>query len=472
MGQTFAQKVLAKAAGLAEVAVGQIVTVKPAHLLTHDNTSAIIGKIDKDLAEFGLVSQDLPIIVLDHVIPASDEKTATGHAKVRKFVAKYGVKHFFDIGEGICHQVVVEKGLARPGTILVGSDSHTCSYGAVGAFATGIDRTEAAALLLTGETWLKVPPTIKITLRGRFPKGVGAKDLVLRIIGDIGADGADYASVEFHGDTANLSVEERFTVANMGVEMGAKVAVFPVDAQTIKYLKAAGVPRTAYEPVWADKDAQYARELTYNLTELQPVIACPHKVDNVKPVGEVAGKKIDQCLLGTCTNGRLNDLHEAAAVLKGRHVPPQVRLLVLPASRSIYEAATRDGTLLALMRAGAVVLPPGCGPCLGAHQGILAPGEACLSTSNRNFKGRMGCKDGEIYLASPATVAASALHGVITDPRTELRRVASAPRGRRAAADPSRRAGIGRRSRTGAKTRVAPAKRAKASRKPARGRAR
>jgi homoaconitate hydratase family protein len=420
MGQTYAQKVLAKAAGLPQVAVGQIVTVKPAHLLTHDNTSAIVGKIDKDLAEFGLVSRDLPIIVLDHVIPASDEKTATGHAKVRKFVEKYGVKNFFDIGEGICHQVVVEKGLARPGTILVGSDSHTCSYGAVGAFATGIDRTEAAALLLTGETWLKVPPTIKITLHGRFAKGVGAKDLVLRIIGDIGADGADYASVEFHGDIRNLSVEERFTIANMGVEMGAKIAVFPVDERTMDYLKAAGVPWTAYEPVWADKDAQYARELTYDLAKLEPVVACPHKVDNVKTVGEVAGKKIDQCLLGTCTNGRLNDLREAAAVLKGRHISPKVRMLVLPASRAIFEAATQDGTLLALSKAGATILPPGCGPCLGAHQGILAPGEACLSTSNRNFKGRMGCKEGEIYLASPATVAATALHGVITDPRKEL----------------------------------------------------
>ena len=420
MGQTYAQKVLAKAAGLPQVAVGQIVTVKPAHLLTHDNTSAIVGKIDKDLAEFGLVSRDLPIIVLDHVIPASDEKTATGHAKVRKFVEKYGVKNFFDIGEGICHQVVVEKGLARPGTILVGSDSHTCSYGAVGAFATGIDRTEAAALLLTGETWLKVPPTIKITLRGRFAKGVGAKDLVLRIIGDIGADGADYASVEFHGDIGNLSVEERFTIANMGVEMGAKIAVFPVDEKTVNYLKAAGVPQSAYEPVWADADAQYARELTYDLGKLEPVVACPHKVDNVKGVGEVAGKKIDQCLLGTCTNGRLNDLHEAAAVLKGRRISSKVRMLVLPASRSVFEAATQDGTLLTLSKAGATVLPPGCGPCLGAHQGILAPGEACLSTSNRNFKGRMGCKEAEIYLASPATVAATALHGVISDPRKEM----------------------------------------------------
>jgi homoaconitate hydratase family protein len=420
MPQTFVQKVLARAAGLPSVAVGQIVTVKPAHLLTHDNTSAIVGKIDKDLAEFGLVRNDLPIIVLDHVIPASDEKTAAGHAKVRKFVEKYGVRNFYDVGEGICHQVVVEKGHARPGTIIVGSDSHTCSYGAVGCFATGIDRTEAAALYLTGETWLKVPPTIKITLRGRFVRGVGAKDLVLRIIGDIGADGADYAAVEFHGDIADLSIEERFTIANMGVEMGAKIAVFPVDERTVEYLSAAGVQRDQYEAVWADAGAACARELTYDLAKLEPVVACPHTVDNVKPVSAVLGKKIDQCLLGTCTNGRLSDLREAAAVLKGRKVARKVRLLVLPASRSVYDEALTDGTLLTLLKAGATILPPGCGPCLGAHQGVLAPGEVCLSTSNRNFKGRMGCKEGEIYLASPATVAASAIHGVITDPRTEL----------------------------------------------------
>lgn len=420
MRQTFAQKVLAKAAGLPTVAVNQIVTVKPAHLLTHDNTSAIVGKIDKDLAAFGLVSRDLPIIVLDHVTPAANEKTATGHAKTRAFVEKHGIQHFYDVGEGICHQVVVEKGHARPGTIIVGSDSHTCSYGAVGVFSTGIDRTEAAALMLTGETWLKVPPTIRVTLRGRFAKGVGAKDLVLRIIGDIGADGADYSAVEFHGDVANLSVEQRFTVANMGVEMGAKIAVFPVDERTTEYLSSVGLPPASYEALWADPDAEYARELEYDLSTLEPVVACPHTVDNVKPVGEVEGRRIDQCLLGTCTNGRLSDLHEAAAILNGRRVSSRVRFLVLPASRSVYEAAAEDGTLVTLTKAGAVVLPPGCGPCLGAHQGVLAPGEVCLSTANRNFKGRMGCKEGEIYLAGPATLAASALHGVITDPRKEL----------------------------------------------------
>jgi homoaconitate hydratase family protein len=420
MPQTFAQKVLARAAERPQVAVGQIVTVAPAHLLMHDNTAAIVGKIERDLQQYGVIRPDLPIIVLDHVIPASDEKTAAAHAKVRSFVQQYGIRHFFDIGEGICHQVVVERGLARPGTIVVGSDSHTCSYGAVGCFATGIDRTEAAALLLTGQTWLKVPPSIKIVLDGELPAGVGAKDLVLRIIGDIGADGADYAAVEFHGDLAGLSIEDRFTIANMGVEMGAKLAVFPADPAAVEYLFSAGVRREQYEPAWADPDAEYARALAYALSRLEPMIAAPHTVDNVFPVAQFAGKPIQQCLLGTCTNGRLSDLHAAAAVLRGRRISPQVRLLVLPASRRVCEAALADGTLLKLSQSGAVILPPGCGPCLGAHQGVLAPGEVCVSTSNRNFKGRMGCKEGEIYLASPATVAASALHGAITDPRTEL----------------------------------------------------
>ena len=420
MPQTFAQNALARAGGLDRVAVGQIVTVKPAHLLTHDNTAAIVGKIEQDLETHGVVRPDLSVIVLDHVVPAANEKTAVGHKKVREFVEKYGIKHFYDVGEGICHQVVVEKGHARPGTIIVGSDSHTCSYGALGVFATGIDRTEAACLMLTGETWLKCPPTIRIMLRGDFTPGVGAKDLVLRIIGDIGADGANYCAVEFHGDVANLTVAQRFTVANMGIEMGAKIAVFPVDARTIQYLMTAGVRREAYDPIWADEGAEYLRELEYDLSALEPMVAAPHTVDNVKPIRDLVGTPIQQCLVGTCTNGRLNDLHEAAAMLNGRKIARQVRMLILPASRSIYEQASDDGTLAGLTRAGATILPPGCGPCLGAHMGVLAPGEACISTSNRNFKGRMGCSEAEIYLASPATVAASALTGKITDPRQEL----------------------------------------------------
>ncbi|MFH1145298.1 MAG: 3-isopropylmalate dehydratase large subunit [Candidatus Eisenbacteria bacterium] len=417
MAMTFAEKILARRAGLASVVPGQIVIVKPDHLLTHDNTSAIIGKIGAELQEFGVADVRMPIIVLDHVIPAMDEKTATNHKKVREFVGRYGIPNFYELGTGICHQVVVEKGHARPGGLLVGSDSHTCSYGAVGAFATGIDRTEAAALLLRGQLWLKVPETIKITLSGRLPRRVSAKDLVLTIIGDIGADGANYAAVEFHGDVAAFSVEDRFVIANMGVEMGAKIAVFPVDDVTQRYLQGIGIEPRDYQAIWADEQARYAREIEYDLARIEPVVAMPHKVDHVKPVRDVAGIEFQQFLLGTCTNGRLSDLEAAAGILDGRTVARGTRLLVLPASRAVYEAALASGVMARLSRAGAVVLPPGCGPCLGAHQGVLAPGERCLSTSNRNFKGRMGCKEAEIYLSSPETLAASAITGRLTDPR-------------------------------------------------------
>jgi homoaconitate hydratase family protein len=419
MGMTFAEKILAKYAKEKKVVPGQIVTVKPDHLLMHDNAAAIIKKIQTDLAEYGVVNAELPVIVLDHVIPASDEKTAINHKTIREFVKKYKIKHFFDVGTGVCHQIMVEKGLALPGQLILGSDSHTCSYGAIGAFSSGIDRTEAAALILTGETWLKVSQSIKITLKGALQPGVFAKDIILRIIGDISASGADYCSVEFHGDIQQFSVEERFTIANMGVEMGAKNAVFPVDNVTTQYLKSIGVSKyTAIDP---DKDASYAKELKYNLSDIPPLVALPHSVDNVKSVSEAEGIEIQQCLIGTCTNGRLSDFQIAAKILKGKKVHPNVRLLVLPASRQIYLDALKEGIIDTLVEAGGVILPPGCGPCLGAHQGVLAPGERCLSTSNRNFKGRMGCKEAEIYLASPATVAVSAIYGKITDPRKEVR---------------------------------------------------
>jgi homoaconitate hydratase family protein len=414
---TFAQKMLARAAGLDHVVSGQIVAVRPDHLLTHDNTAAIIGKIGDDLEKHGVVRKDLSVIVLDHVVPAANEKTATGHADVRAFVERHGIENFYDVGVGVCHQVVMEKGHALPGKILVGSDSHTCSYGAVNAFSTGIDRTEAAALLLVGETWFRVPPTIKIVLRGKLKPPVSAKDLILTIIGDISAGGATYQAIEFHGTVGSLSIEDRFTIANMGIEAGAKIAVFPVDSVTEEYLSSIGVDRSAYEPVWADPDAEYVRELTYDAGAIEPVVALPHKVDNVKPVTEVEGLEIQQALLGTCTNGRGSDLRAAAAILDGKVIDPGVRLLVLPASRAVLLEAIADGTIEKLTRAGGVLLPTGCGPCLGAHQGVLAPGERCLSTANRNFKGRMGCKEAEIVLASPETVAASALAGVITDPR-------------------------------------------------------
>lgn len=416
MGMTFAEKVLARKAGLSRVVPGQIVTVKPDHLLMHDNTSAIVAKVAEDLKAYGLVDRRLPVIAIDHVVPAVDEKTALGHAKIRQFVREYGIAHFFDVGEGVCHQLMVEKGLALPGMLVLGSDSHTCTYGALGAFATGIDRTEAAVLLLTGETWLKVPETIRVTLSGYLPRGVLGKDLVLRIIGDIGADGANYRAMEFHGGIGGLSMDDRLTVANMGIEMGAKIAVFPVDAATEAYL-AEHAPGAEWEAVWADAGAAYGRELCYDLSSLEPLVARPHTVDNVAPVSAVAGLPVHQAFLGTCTNGRLSDLRAAASILAGKKVAPGVRLLVIPASRSIFLAASADGTLATLVEAGAMVAPPGCGPCLGAHQGLLAPGERCVSSSNRNFQGRMGSKDAEVFLASPLTVAASALRGVLTDPR-------------------------------------------------------
>jgi homoaconitate hydratase family protein len=417
MAETFAEKMLAKKSGEEKVVPGQIVTVKPDHLLMHDNAAPITAKITAELDEYGVVNPELPIIVLDHVIPAANEKTAVNHQKIREFVKQFGIKNFYDIGEGICHQVVVEKGLGLPGKIILGSDSHTCSYGAVGCFSTGIDRTEAAALILTGETWLKVPFSIKMTLKGALKPPVSAKDLILHIIGDMRADGATYNSVEYHGEIGSLDIEERFTMANMGVEMGAKLSVFPVDDVTKSYFDSIGVAQDSYEPSWADDGANYMLEKEYDLSSVEPVVAFPHTVDNVKSISEAKGIPVNQCLVGTCTNGRLSDLEAAAEILRGKQVHPSTRLLVLPASRTIYEQAIAKGIIGTFLDAGAVILPCGCGPCLGAHQGVLAPGEKCISTANRNFKGRMGCKDAEIYLGSPATVAASALTGKISDPR-------------------------------------------------------
>lgn len=417
MGLTFVEKILAQYAGEKSTIPGQIVTVKPDHLLTHDNTAAIIQKIDNELKNYGIYSSELPIIVLDHVIPAASEKTAINHKKIRDFVNTFKIKHFYDVGVGVCHQVVIEKGLALPGKLLLGSDSHTCSYGAVGAFSSGIDRTEAAALLLTGETWLKVPQSIKINIEQTTPKGVYAKDVILHIIGDITASGATYCSVEYHGAVDQFSIDDRFTITNMGVEMGAKNSVFFVDDITKTYLKSINITSSSYHPIQADADASYDQELDYDVSNVVPLVACPHTVDNVKPAEILSDIDIQQCLIGTCTNGRLSDLELAATILKGKHVHSSVRLLIIPASTQIFKDALKKGIISTLVDAGGIILPPGCGPCLGAHQGVLSPGERCLSTANRNFKGRMGSKDAEIYLASPATVAASALSGKITDPR-------------------------------------------------------
>lgn len=417
--QTIAQKLLARKSGKLKVSVGEIVNVEPDLVMSHDNAGLVI----KQFKEIGLKkvwNPDKIVIPLDHRAPAESEKTATAHKSIRMFVKEQNIRNFYDIKEGICHQVVVEKGHILPGELAVGTDSHTTSYGCLGALSTGIGATEMAVVWATGKIWLRVPESIKIVVNGNLPKGVYAKDVILHIIGQLTVEGANYKSVEFYGETIeSMSISERFTMCNLSMEMGAKFAVVPFDKTTKKYLSA--VTKKKYLPIFSDKNAIFEKEYEFNVSGLEPQIACPHNVDNVKPIREVKGIKIDQVVLGSCTNGRLDDLEIAAKILKGKKVHPEVRMLVLPATRSIYLQAMKKGYLKAFIEAGAVVLNPGCGPCLGAHEGILAAGEKCLATTNRNFKGRMGSPDSEVYLASPATAAASTLKGEITDPRDFLK---------------------------------------------------
>jgi 3-isopropylmalate/(R)-2-methylmalate dehydratase large subunit len=415
MGKTFAEKALALKAGLKETVAGQIVTVRPDKLLTHDNTSAIAQTFRK-MGVSRVADPNINVIILDHVTPAANDTYAKSHKETREFVREQGITAFYDIGEGICHEVLPEHGHALPGMLIVGSDSHTPLHGALGAFATGIGRTEAAAVMATGEIWLRVPESLRIVVEGQMPPRVSAKDLVLRIIGDIGADGADYMSVEFAGPAIEaMSVGGRMVLCNMAAEMGAKNAFVAPDDTTRAWLK--GRTDQPYREVHPDLDATYARVLHYDAAGLAPQVAKPHRVDKVVPVSEVAGLEINQALIGTCTNGRLEDLQAAADILRGQTIAPWVRLLVLPASREVLLEAIQAGIITDLVAAGATLLNPGCGPCLGAHEGCMAPGERTISTANRNFKGRMGSPEAEIYLASPTTVAASALKGLITDPR-------------------------------------------------------
>ena len=414
MGRTLTEKVLGRKAGR-EVRAGDVVSVSPDFILSHDNSAAIIQEFRK-LGVKKVKAPEKIVIVLDHIVPAADEKYAQNHKTIREFVAEQGIPNFFDINAGICHQVLPEQGFAVPGGVIVGSDSHTPSYGALGAFATGIGRTETACTWATDEIWLRVPETLRIDLSGRLGPAVSAKDLSLKLIGDHGAEMANYKAVEFAGPAAgDFSVGARLTLANMSAEMGAKNGYFAPDDKALKWL--AGRARSSFEALASDPDARYESVLACDLGALEPQVALPHSVDNVRPVTAVAGKPVDQVLIGTCTNGRLEDLEAAAAILKGRKVHKSVRVLVLPASWEVYRAALKSGALAALVDAGCVILNSGCGPCLGAHEGLMAAGEVCLSTSNRNFRGRMGHRDSEIYLASPATAAASAVFGRITDPR-------------------------------------------------------
>lgn len=410
MGLSFAQKILAKYAGKEKVEVGEIITVEPDYILSHDNSSAI----SKTFKKIGVERVKYPeriVIVLDHCTPAADSKYATNHKEVREFVKEQGINNFYDINKGVCHQVFMEEGFAAPSRLILGSDSHTTSYGAVGCFSAGIGRTEAASIWATGELWLMVPETLRIKLEGKLPENVSAKDIILLLLGKLGADGALYKSVEFCGKVVDeMDFEDRIVLCNMAAEMGAKNGYCLPDEKTLNYLKRR--VKGEYEITLPDKD-DGAEELIFDLSNLKPQIACPHSVDNVKEVSEVKGTKIHQVVIGTCTNGRYNDLKIAAEVLKGKKVSRNVRLLIFPASMEVFKRTLRDGIIDILVEAGGIIMNPNCGPCLGAHEGALAPGEVCVSTSNRNFKGRMGCNESFIYLSSPYVAAISAIKGEI-----------------------------------------------------------
>ncbi len=415
MGSTIAQKILARASGKDGVDVGEIVSARVDRAMSHENAK-LVSKVFGELGVDQVWDPERIVLLFDHRIPANNIKTAAAHKDVRDFIAEKGLPHFLDQREGICHQVMVEMGFVRPGELVVGTDSHTTTYGALGAFSTGIGATEMAGVWATGELWLRVPQTIRVEVLGAFQGRVGPKDLVLRFIGDVGADGANYASVEWTGAAIGaMDVPGRMTICNMSMEAGAKAGIVAADGLTTRYLE--GRVEGPHDMVMADPDCEYEREVQYDASELEPMVAAPHRVDNVAPVSEYAGLEVHQAVLGSCTNGRVADLQAAAEVLGDEEVHKDVRLLVIPASRRELLAAMRLGLIERFVRAGALVLNPGCGPCLGAHQGIMAAGERAIASTNRNFKGRMGSPDSEVYLASPETVAASAISGSITDPR-------------------------------------------------------
>ena len=411
---TFAQKVLSRASGR-DVFPGDIISAKIDLAMSHEN-AALVLRAFKEIGASSLWDPEKVVLLFDHRIPANTTKAAEGHQSVRRFVRAEGLPNFYDLREGICHQVLPEKGHVRPGMLIVGTDSHTTTYGALGAFSTGIGATEMAAVWATGELWMKVPQTFRFNLTGKLEGPVSAKDVILHLIGEMGADGCDYRCTEFVGPVVDeMSVSGRMTMCNMSMEMGAKAGVAFPDHKTKDYLR--GRTEAEWTPVLSDPDATVEKEFDMDLTGLSPQVAYPHSVDNVKPVEEMAGIPMDQAVIGSCTNGRAEDLLAAENVLRGRRVADGTRLIIVPASREVYLWAADSGILSSLVRSGAIVTNPGCGPCLGAHQGLLAPGERCIATTNRNFRGRMGSPDSEVYLASPATVAASALKGAIADPR-------------------------------------------------------
>ena len=417
MGKTLVEKILSVKSGN-NIKAGDIVIASVDLAFIQDTTGPLTVRQFRESGLKELASPERTAVFIDHAVPSPTHTLANDHLTLRRFAGETGAM-MSDIGEGVCHQLVAES-LARPGDVIVASDSHTVTAGGLGAFATGMGSSDVAAAMGLGRTWFRVPESILIMVAGKFQKGVSAKDFVLNLIGRLGADGATYKALEFGGERIKgISMSGRFTVANMAVEAGAKAGIFPSDDVTRDYLAAQGRDKD-YQPLGPDADAIYEQTVRVNLGALEPTVARPHTVDNVAPARELKGTRIQQVFIGTCTNGRLEDLEMAAGILKGKKRHPDTRLIIAPASRQVYLESLARGYLQALVEAGATLLPPGCGPCLGLHQGILGDGEACLSTSNRNFKGRMGNPKAFVYLGSSATAAATALAGEITDPREAM----------------------------------------------------
>lgn len=416
MGQTLAEKILQKHTDQVVSGPGQIVQCRVDMVLANDITAPLAIKSFKAMGATEVFDKDKVSLVCDHFTPNKDIDSAEQVKVVRDFAEEKGVTHYYECGEvGVEHALLPEKGIVGPGDVVVGADSHTCTYGGLGAFATGMGSTDIGAAMALGETWFKVPPTIRVNLTGTPGEYVGAKDFVLNQIGILGVSGALYKALEYGGEVVdNMSLEGRMTIANMAIEAGGKVGLFPVDRKTMDYAEAAGFQ--GGEIMTADADAEYERVLDIDVTGMQPQIACPHLPDNVKPVDETAGLKIHQAVIGSCTNGRIEDMRLAASVLKGRKVDPKVRCIILPATPAIWKACMQEGLMEIFMDSGCIVGPPTCGPCLGGHMGILAGGERSIATTNRNFKGRMGSLESEVFLSNPAVAAASAVAGEIINP--------------------------------------------------------
>lgn len=414
MGKTITEKILGRASGR-DVSPGDLIVSPIDACMAHDGTAPLAIRAFREMGAKKVWDPSRIALVIDHIAPSSSEGTSNLHVLMRQFATDHGIK-LFDVGEGICHQIMPEKGYVLPGRVIVGADSHTCTYGAFGAFSTGIGSTELAAVMVSGKLWFRVPESIRCLVNGRMPVGVLPKDVILHILGLIGADGATYKAVEFSGDAVRgMSVSGRMTLCNMVVEMGAKNGIVEPDEKVREFLR--GRTQAEGEYLKSDPDAEYSKVFEVSAEGLEPMVACPSSVDNVRPVREVEGIEVNQVFLGSCTNGRLEDLIEAAKILKGRKVKEGVRMLVIPASREVYLEAMKMGLLQILAEAGCSIYGPGCGPCPGGHLGVLGQGEVCVSTSNRNFVGRMGSKESQIYLVSPLTAAASAVTGELTDPR-------------------------------------------------------